>query len=203
MQDQLNSTLAELGDIIDFKYYAWGNAYVTTRKCRFKPYPKNRECWCDQVNGQEEDAFSGDWKCQHGDEECEGNAIVNCASELAGGAEKAFPFLYCFEVDSYGDPEYLSECAKSAGLSAKDLKECATGTQGKALSEEAAKRTCALDPPHEYVPWPLVDGEHVCGSSALASDNGDDDALHCNLISIVCDHYKGTKRPAACSSQVQ
>ena len=60
--------------------------------------------------------------------------------------------------------------------------------EGNRLMHEIAEKTAALDPPHHYVPWVVVDGEHV-------EDLED-------VFAYVCERYDGEK-PKACATHVK
>lgn len=46
--------------------------------------------------------------CQHGESECQGNILMNCALNLADVPTKAVPFIICLEGSSMNwDVEYL------------------------------------------------------------------------------------------------
>ena len=106
-------------------------------------YPKNRECWCEQLNSGDPGAFAGDPICQHGDEECKGNAIEACAISQAGSSAKAWPFLLCYEGANRGSPDALNACATDAGLDALAIKDCSDGDAARSLLEDAARATQA------------------------------------------------------------
>mmetsp|Transcript_24259 Transcript_24259/g.48256 ORF Transcript_24259/g.48256 Transcript_24259/m.48256 type:complete len:84 (-) Transcript_24259:38-289(-) len=78
----------------------------------------------------------------------------------------------------------FTKCATSTGLDPDVLQTCAEGDEGLQLQLAAGATTAALDPPHTYVPWVLVNGE-------LSPSDGE------NLLQEVCDAYQGTK-PAGC-----
>ncbi|KAG2267585.1 hypothetical protein Bca4012_069927 [Brassica carinata] len=54
------------------------------------------------------------------------------------------------------------------------------------LQLQYAAETSALEPPHKYVPWVVVDGQ------PLYED-------YENFISYICKAYKGNKVPGACA----
>ncbi|KAB5550707.1 hypothetical protein PHYPO_G00057000 [Pangasianodon hypophthalmus] len=54
---------------------------------------------------------------------------------------------------------------------------------------ENAKKTGALQPPHQYVPWITINGEHTDDLQKKATSS---------LFLLVCSLYKG-KAPAACA----
>ncbi|KAL0481725.1 hypothetical protein AKO1_010401 [Acrasis kona] len=64
------------------------------------------------------------------------------------------------------------------------VKSCVTGDKINAIMHKNAQETAQLQPPHKYVPWLVIDGQHV-------EDYGDD------LLGYICARYKGTK-PAGC-----
>ena len=55
------------------------------------------------------------------------------------------------------------------------------GPEGNRLEHAMGAKTESLDPPHNYVPWIVVDGEH---------DNETQQAAMDNLLALVCKLYK-------------
>ena len=55
------------------------------------------------------------------------------------------------------------------------------GPEGNRLEHAMGAKTESLDPPHNYVPWIVVDGEH---------DNDIQQAAMDNLLALVCKLYK-------------
>ena len=55
------------------------------------------------------------------------------------------------------------------------------GPEGNRLEHAMGAKTESLDPPHNYVPWIVVDGEH---------DNDIQEAAMDNLLALVCKLYK-------------
>jgi len=100
---------------------------------------------------------------------------------------KYIPFLHCLE--QYGPYQYGSYCAKLTGIDYTPIETCANSDQGKQLEHQMAVKTEQLSPPHQYVPWLNLNGEH-----SQAIQNG----LSGNMLATVCNAYTGTK-PAACS----
>ncbi len=91
-------------------------------------------------------------------------------------AEEAFPDV----MGAFGT--CLADKAGASTVAA--VSACAAGPKGAALIAAAAAATAALDPPHRYVPWLVVDGLPVGGETG-------------NLAALVCAAYRGV-RPAAC-----
>ena len=156
--------------------------------------------------------------CQHGPQECALNKIINCAIDLNPGQNKWFPFVECVESNITKGITAGKSCAEQLGIDDSSLQECNQGSarsrlltaQGQAsrlnpqwhvclpgphgdeLILAAAKRTAALQPPHEYVPWVLANGIPLGDSAG-------------NLEAIVCAAYDGKRCvlikyscPAAC-----
>ena len=55
------------------------------------------------------------------------------------------------------------------------------GPEGNRLEHAMGAKTESLDPPHNYVPWVVVDGEHSNEIQQAAMDN---------LLALVCKLYK-------------
>ncbi|CAN6890594.1 unnamed protein product [Brassica oleracea] len=98
-----------------------------------------------------------------------------------------FPFIYCVESlvteDKYDKWE---TCYEKLNLSSKPVADCLSSGHGQELELQYAAETSALQPPHEYVPWVVVDGQ------PLYED-------YENFISYICKAYKGDKVPGACA----
>jgi len=127
--------------------------------------------------------------CQHGNKECIGNIIEACAIKHLGNITAWAPFIYCMESHLPSRPQAQS-CAKSLGFDYSPIDECANGAEGNQLEHEMAVKTGALNPPHQYVPWIVVDGVHT---SEIQSE------VQTGMLEYVCKKYKGPK-PAACQS---
>ena len=55
------------------------------------------------------------------------------------------------------------------------------GPEGNILEHAIGAKTESLDPPHNYVPWIVVDGEHSDKVQQAAMDN---------LLDLICQLYK-------------
>eukprot|EP00242_Pyramimonas_sp_CCMP2087_P004914 CAMPEP_0198214690 /NCGR_PEP_ID=MMETSP1445-20131203/43233_1 /TAXON_ID=36898 /ORGANISM="Pyramimonas sp., Strain CCMP2087" /LENGTH=249 /DNA_ID=CAMNT_0043889977 /DNA_START=17 /DNA_END=763 /DNA_ORIENTATION=+ len=131
----------------------------------------------------------GTLQCQHGPGECEGNRVEACAIHLHPDQHVWFPFVNCFEENFPENREFAArtaeKCAKLANISALDVQTCAQGPLGVELAEQMTKQTAGLDPPHQFVPWVVIDGGAYSGGT---------DAIPYR----VCQAYKGVP-PPACS----
>ncbi|NXK38826.1 GILT reductase, partial [Piprites chloris] len=65
---------------------------------------------------------------------------------------------------------------------------CVQGDTGMALMHRNAQLTEALDPPHQFVPWIVINGKHTDELQAQAE---------ASLLGLVCSLYQGEK-PEAC-----
>ncbi|XVF68462.1 hypothetical protein PTKIN_Ptkin11bG0004800 [Pterospermum kingtungense] len=150
----------DLISIVDLRLVPWGNAKITGN-----------------------DTFS----CQHGPAECLLNTVEACAIDAWPQLNDHFPFIYCVEALVY-ERKYLEweSCFEELGLESKTITDCYAGGLGLKLDLQYAAETNALEPPHRYVPWVVVDGQ------PLYED-------YENYISYVCKAYKGTALPSACS----
>jgi hypothetical protein len=72
----------------------------------------------------------------------------------------------CLTTHGHAMADFVESCAQSAGLDYRKVDSCAKGPEGDHLQREAAADTGALKPPHQYVPWVVVNGV------ALGSDCG-------------------------------
>lgn len=75
-------------------------------------------------------------------------------------------------------------CFQETGLNSEPVLDCYKNGYGKKLELEYAGQTDSLQPPHEYVPWVVVDGQPIY------EDYEDVDAY-------ICKAYEG-ELPEAC-----
>ncbi|XP_059200738.1 gamma-interferon-inducible lysosomal thiol reductase [Centropristis striata] len=125
------------------------------------------------------------YECQHGEPECLGNMMETCLMNMT---QLAFPIIFCMESST--DPINSAEtCTNlySPSLKWDDVMSCVKGDLGNQLMHQNALDTEGLKPPHEYVPWITINGEHT--------DDLQDKAMN-SLFTLVCGMYKGPKVPA-------
>ncbi|XVF05793.1 hypothetical protein REPUB_Repub05bG0203200 [Reevesia pubescens] len=130
---------------------------------------------------------NGTFNCQHGPGECLLNTVEACAIDTWPQLDDHFPFIYCVEELVY-ERKYLEweSCFEKLGLDSKPITDCYSSGLGQKLDLQYAAETNALEPPHTYVPWVVVNGQ------PLYED-------YENYISYVCKAYKGATLPKACS----
>lgn len=166
---QLFPTFQKLAasEIIDIGLYPYGNARET------------------QV-GQ-----SWRFDCQHGEEECTLNLVETCALHLLVHQNRFMPYIHCLE--SSPSMENAKSCASQFKIEWGPIGSCFNGTQGNHLEHEMAMKTNALNPPHQYVPWIVVNGVHTDAIQESAQSD---------LMHLVCQTYTGVQ-PHACRIHAQ
>ncbi|XP_068775631.1 gamma-interferon-inducible lysosomal thiol reductase [Struthio camelus] len=141
-------------------------------------------------NAQERNV-NGTWRfqCQHGPEECLGNVVEACLMHEAGDFNTYFPAIACLE-SSAAVTKNVEACLRvyAPEVSAARVAACAQGELGRQLMHRNAQLTAALDPPHNYVPWIVVNGKHTDELQARAQGA---------LLALVCELYQGEK-PECC-----
>uniref|UniRef100_UPI0025408D5D gamma-interferon-inducible lysosomal thiol reductase n=1 Tax=Euleptes europaea TaxID=460621 RepID=UPI0025408D5D len=138
----------------------------------------------------------GKWQfeCQHGEEECQGNMIEACLIHLLKDPGLYFPVIFCMESgsDVVGNlPLCLKVYAHDVPLA--NVTTCVKGDLGNQLMHQNALLTTALEPPHQYVPWIVIDGKHTEVLQSVAMEG---------LFRLVCIMYQG-ELPLACQEQLQ
>ncbi|CAH8391650.1 unnamed protein product [Eruca vesicaria subsp. sativa] len=125
--------------------------------------------------------------CQHGAFECLLDTVEACAIDAWPKLSGHFPFIYCVEslVTEHKYDKWES-CYQKLNLNSKPVDDCLSSGHGDKLELQYAAETSALQPPHQYVPWVVVDGQ------PLYED-------YENFISYICKAYKGNKKPDACA----
>ncbi|KAH9701868.1 gamma-interferon-inducible lysosomal thiol reductase [Citrus sinensis] len=152
----------DLLSIVDLHLSPWGNAKIRANNSTFD--------------------------CQHGPSECLLNTVEACAIDSWPELNKHFPFIYCIESLVYEHKYSQWEtCFDKLELDPKPIVDCYTSGYGTQLELKYAAETNSLVPPHQYVPWVVVEGQ------PLYED-------YENFISYVCKAYKGNVVPKACSN---
>ncbi|XP_028831313.1 gamma-interferon-inducible lysosomal thiol reductase [Denticeps clupeoides] len=166
---QLFPTYLMLSDIMSVKLVPYGNAQETF------------------------DGKQYQFKCQHGEEECLGNMIETCILNTLD-FPNAFLVIFCMEA-SQDVVNAGQSCLHlySPSTSWDTLMTCVKGDQGNKLMHQNAQATSALKPPHEYVPWVTINGEHTEDLQQKAMSS---------LFNLVCSTYKGQK-PDACAQSTK
>ena len=107
----------------------------------------------------------------------------------------AFPFIQCMESelqkqeDNPNVSDIAAKCASLVHMDFKELNKCATSEIGNLIMHKYATETGALDPPHQYVPWIVVNGEHTEDIQM---------SMMINMLDYICRIYDGPRRPAGC-----
>ncbi|KAE8661028.1 putative Gamma-interferon-inducible lysosomal thiol reductase precursor [Hibiscus syriacus] len=133
-------------------------------------------------------------RCQHGEDECYLNAIDSCVIHLWPDVKKHFDFIRCTEEQRLSEVPVNSKeamwrnCSDQLGLRADMINKCYTTGLGIKLLLRYGNETANLNPPHEYVPWVVVNNH------ALKDDFE-------NFVKYVCDAYQGDPKPEACKTQ--
>jgi len=159
---QLYPTYQKVKEIMDIDLYAYGNAR----------YWKNS-------NG------SYGFSCQHGEAECKTNMIISCFQAHSNSKDENMEFVNCMVGQKH--PANSGEmCAGKTSVEWDTVNTCVTTSEGGEVEVAVAEKTAALKPPHQWVPWPVVDGKEMT------------DECSENMLKVVCDKYTGSSKPAAC-----
>ncbi|CAO2840043.1 unnamed protein product [Amaranthus hypochondriacus] len=145
-------------EVVDLRFFPWGNAIINS---------------------------DGSFTCQHGPTECLLNTVEACAIDIYPMDDRVM-FIQCIENLVYeGNSTNWKTCFKLYDLDPELITDCYETLYGKRLEVMYAKLTNALIPPHQYVPWVVVDGK------PLQTD-------YENFVSYICEAYKGPQ-PSACN----
>ncbi|XP_068637064.1 gamma-interferon-responsive lysosomal thiol protein-like [Aristolochia californica] len=147
-------------DIVDLKLVPYGNARLRSN-----------------------DSIS----CQHGPYECLLNTVEACAINIWPDVHKHFSFIFCVEsLVEEGKYTDWESCFQKTGLVSRLVADCYTSGYGQKLELQYAAETSALEPPHTYVPWVVVDGHPLY-----------EDYEH--FETYICEAYRGPL-PEACKA---
>lgn len=139
-------------------------------------------------NAHEKQNPDGSWtfSCQHGANECAANMIFACAINFHPDPAVYFPFVDCMEETS-SPATAGSKCAGQVGFDWSEINSCTSSKLGNSLMHAYAQQTSSLSPAHQWTPWVVMNGKPLSQSQ-----------LGQKLVTLVCDAYKGTDKPAAC-----
>ncbi|KAJ8535621.1 hypothetical protein K7X08_023341 [Anisodus acutangulus] len=99
---------------------------------------------------------------QHGPAECFLDTVEACALDAWPDLNEHFPFIYCVESLIYHKNYTQWEtCFEKLNLKANLVTDCVGSERGKELELRYAAQTNALQPPHKFVPWVVVDGQQL------------------------------------------
>ncbi|XP_030074863.1 gamma-interferon-inducible lysosomal thiol reductase isoform X1 [Microcaecilia unicolor] len=136
---------------------------------------------------------SGKWefRCQHGPDECLVNMIETCVMHYLGNIKDSFPVIFCIESSNFVI-NATEACLQiyAPDLAIEKVMSCVKGDLGNQLMHQNALLTETLNPPHQYVPWIVINGKHTDELQEEAMDM---------LYNLICKLYTGEK-PEACKS---
>ncbi|KAH9366261.1 hypothetical protein HPB48_008319 [Haemaphysalis longicornis] len=133
------------------------------------------------------------YSCQHGPEECFGNVVQSCAAHIFNDTILSLAFVTCMSL-AQRPQEAGEECARGIARNWNAIQRCAHGGTGLRLQDQMSERTWNLDPPHHYVPWIVVNGEHTDDIQAMAQTD---------LLRVVCDATPDGRKPPPCFEDME
>lgn len=102
------------------------------------------------------------FECQHGSDECWGNLLHTCVIHNNPKTDDHLPFVLCMEGNNVDDIQTSAKkCGLKYNVSIDEMEKCMYSRLGNDLQHKMAERTSNLNPPHKYVPWITVNGQHT------------------------------------------
>lgn len=98
------------------------------------------------------------FQCQHGEVECYGNLIETCAINLFQD-RRSSSFIICLESDTNHDFDKAMRNCVETEEELNAMLECLSDPKSNEWQHEMADKTESLNPPHDWVPWVIVDGK--------------------------------------------
>ncbi|KAF9595427.1 hypothetical protein IFM89_000345, partial [Coptis chinensis] len=95
--------------------------------------------------------------CQFGETECLLNTVEACAIHAWPKLDKYYTYLRCIESRVVKKNYTWQYCSNITGLPQEPIDECLKSGLGKQLELQYANETNSLNPPHEFLPWVVVD----------------------------------------------
>ncbi|KAK6618078.1 hypothetical protein RUM44_002520 [Polyplax serrata] len=125
--------------------------------------------------------------CQHGPQECLGNAIQACAIARYPDTEMQIKFIHCVMSDNF-PPAVGSKCARMLNYPYNGVEECARSDEGNTLIANYGDRTMEFKDSLRFIPTIVLDNEY--------DENNQNMALR-NLKAAVCAKL-GQQAPDTC-----
>eukprot|EP00413_Alexandrium_margalefii_P010022 CAMPEP_0204531502 /NCGR_PEP_ID=MMETSP0661-20131031/11202_1 /ASSEMBLY_ACC=CAM_ASM_000606 /TAXON_ID=109239 /ORGANISM="Alexandrium margalefi, Strain AMGDE01CS-322" /LENGTH=244 /DNA_ID=CAMNT_0051537661 /DNA_START=68 /DNA_END=799 /DNA_ORIENTATION=+ len=102
------------------------------------------------------------YRCQHGESECIGNMVHSCAIKLLKGPEEYMPLIFCMAARTAHMPEKSSfECMEELGIEPERIRDCVVAPTADQEMFAITQADARLKVPRKYVPWVMVNGEHI------------------------------------------
>jgi len=140
-------------------------------------------------NARQKQNPDGSWSftCQHGADECKTNMIFCCAMHYHPDPSDFWPFVACVE-ESSSPVTAGKKCASTVGWQYDEIDSCTSSKLGNSLQHQIGTATDNLVPSHQWTPWVVMNGKPLSQSQ-----------LDQPLVSLVCNAYQGSDKPAACN----
>ncbi|KAL5715082.1 hypothetical protein ACHQM5_016960 [Ranunculus cassubicifolius] len=121
----------------------------------------------------------------HGEYECKLNMVEACVIQALPDVTMHTLFIHCMQMYVSGNKTTEWEsCYQLFRIDPKPITDCTNSSLGKQLELRYANETASLEPPHNIVPWVVVNNEPL-------GEN-----FH-KFVSFICKAYNGTP-PDAC-----
>jgi len=169
---QLYPAFQSVGEVMEVHFIPYGKAHTEKTKHGYK------------------------FTCQHGQTECEGDIIHNCALDSIVSEKLRMEFINCMMTGEYYDKHFAQgeACANKLSLDWSDIKQCSEGRRGEELHAKAGEQTQSLSPRASFIPTIEMDG-----------NQGSQKAILKKFLREFCKAYAektGEPGPKSCSDDV-
>lgn len=154
----LNQSLAvlwqkkDLRSRLNITLYPYGNAQTVPVTQISEGY----KFWHKDTTGE---GFKNIFMCQHGSDECFGNLVHACASDVAeqaGDKGKGLELAFCMAgLPEYSIEKSSYECMEKVGIDHDKVSECVKGARGNELMTKMAAKTALLKN-RKGTPWIMI-----------------------------------------------
>ncbi len=148
--------------------------YQDLATMKFHPYGNAKETFDDELK-------MWTFTCQHGKDECTGNAIESCARAYIKDDKDYHNYLICMEsnIEKFHNNFATTTfyCVESI-MTRNQILICSRDQDGRRLQHKEALET----PEHDYVPWVTINGVHDTDAEEAMFNSGA--SMHDYLCSI-------------------